>query len=90
MLEDASLEKDVMMAFEAFHAYISPQLYHLPVVVATGMLLFKTYYIAQLYLYNHGYQGSRGLRRQGGKIVIYLVFQFRRCTPCRLGEILLP
>ena len=65
-LEDTSLEKDAVMAFEAFYAYITPQPYHLPLVAATGMLLFETDYITEFNFYDHGYQGSRGLRRQGG------------------------
>ncbi len=64
--KDTSLKEDAVLALKAFNAYISAEPHYLPLIAAAGVLLLEADHITQLYLHNHGYQGSRGLRRQGG------------------------
>jgi len=49
-LKDTSPEEYPVLAVKAFNPYISPQPDYLPLVAATGVLLFQADYITQLYI----------------------------------------
>jgi len=58
MLKDTALKEDAALAFKAFNANISAQLYYLPLIATTRMLLVEANHVTQLYLHNHSF-GSK-------------------------------